>query len=218
MIKSTFYLLSFLLPTIGMSQEFDIYELPGDSTLIKANFKVIHSSVQWLFTSNWNSRHNCYHMELKSESLSDFISINFIARKRFYQGIDPLIEKLPVLKNILYKSYPYKYAEMHNGIALRLDFVKTESLSDYAIKNLTKQLELSGHENTLPDFNNAISVVTFDEDTWHYWVILENGDSLLWYFKGNKVLGLDMNIIKTVDIYSYPTSFQIFTPEGKLIN
>lgn len=217
MIRLLCFLWALILPTVLISQELEPKELPKDSIRIKDNFGVVYSSTTILSSVDWNSFLECYNMRLTCNVLSPFITIKFITRKPFYPGIGPLVEKLPQMKKTLYESYPYKYASNHDSVNLELHFIKKSPLSKYAKKALRKDLRKTGLKKKLPDLRNALLVFTDEGNTWHTWIILENGNSLLWYYQGDKVLGLDKNLLKSALMYTFSYSFELFDSDGKII-
>lgn len=210
--KISIILLIFFLTSLAYSQNKRIVELPKDSALIYENFEVISSDRSYFSGINVNAFVQKYCIELKHDSLNDFVGIKYWANYRMYPGISRLIESLPQMTKNLLLSYPYNYALNHSSTRIWIDFVNKTSFSKVARRNFKITLNRCESKRGFPKIENAIMLSAREKDIWSVWIILDNGHSILWYYEGHRILGLDQ--IEAKEINGHPHSFKVFDKSG----
>jgi hypothetical protein len=219
MIKfRTNILLLVLMNAALINAQKEKFELPKDSVEIKGNFEVLSFDKGNYSSISLSPTFTSYSFFLKHDSLDSFVKIQYYANSWFYPGILYLINKIPELKKTVINSYPYKYALNHpSNVQIRIEFINKSSITKKAKRNLYKYLRKTKIKTKIPDLEDAIMIVTVENDDWQVWIVLKNGDSLLWYFKGDRVLGIDKKNLSTQILNTYSHSYQIFNTDGNQI-
>lgn len=200
------------------NEEDSITKLPYCKNRIERNFSILESHLSLIESVDWGEGNFfCYDMVLKSPRLPDFMIISVILRRFLCPGINPLIIKQNHLHKTVSKSYPYKFAESTKDVQLDLHFVNRRSFSRSAKKSLGEDLKENNQKIKIKHLRKCVLLFTDYNGSWHGWIIQKNGNAILWYYKGDTVLGLNPKDLKNDSTHDFNYSFKTFSPQGEIL-
>jgi hypothetical protein len=113
-----------------------------------------------------------------------------------------------------------RYVAAHSSTLIELHFVDDCSLSAMARNDLIADLRKNGRQVLADRVARECADCVFlgiqdGRDTWSRWIILPNGDMLLWHYQGWSALGYPPMLTHTWDYYGWKGVGLVVHPGGR---
>jgi hypothetical protein len=188
--------------------------IPDRFTLLQSNV-ALTSSIDLDGEKTWNA-------VARDSTMASNVTISFSL---------PIRKGKPVGANILvHRATEYvqlavspkwlnEFLSAHPKFSLEVRFVEDRSLSPKALKTLAEDLEKVGKKDLALQISAAPEKVAFVElegSNWSRWIVMPNGDVVLWMFEGQDVANWTAKDFTTIDCYGWRCAGAVISPDGQI--
>ena len=148
------------------------------------------------------------------------------------RGVDKFLQSIDdVVRLAMSPSWFGRFIAAHPDAQIQIRFVEDRSLSAKALKGIAEDLTNLGKTGVLQRITDAKDRVVFIElndrkrgpepsiyfpvSTWSRWIVLPDGEMVLWEFQGEKVGNWSEKDFKTIDCYGWKCTGAVISNSGE---
>jgi hypothetical protein len=147
------------------------------------------------------------------------IGVSIPIEEKRLASLEPFLQRIDALEDrVLAVPWLAEDIAAHPDTTIEIRFVTNRALGTNAAEHILEVLKKTGRtslaERLTPLLGDSILLVASEGSNWSRWILLPDGTTMLWHYKGHVPLGRTEASVAPWDCNSFWCSARIFGPDG----